>query len=223
MAPLYQSGSPVATIVVASRPSFQEGLIDRYLAASEIIGAQPLLVVNKADMLDAGGRYTMEERLAPFEKIGYDLLFTSNRTTDGLKELHEHLGGHTSILVGQSGVGKSSLVLSLLPDLEIRVGALSEAPGLGRHTTTVASLYHLPDGGDLIDSPGVRDFNLWTRDAGEVAYGFRDFRPFLGQCRFNNCQHVTEPGCAVSDAARRGEIEPRRLESYRHILSTPLF
>lgn len=206
-------------VVVAARPSFQEGLLDRYLAATEIIGAHPLLVVNKADLLDAGGRYNMDERLATFAAIGYSVLYTSSRTTDGMKELHQRLREKTSILVGQSGVGKSSLVQTLLPELDIRVGALSEASGLGCHTTTVASLYHLPDGGDLIDSAGVRDFTLWTQDPAEVARGFREFRPYLGLCKFNNCRHLSEPGCAVTEAMRVGEIQARRLESYRSIIS----
>ena len=206
-------------IVVAARPSFPDELLDRYLAAAEIIGAVPLLVVNKADLLDDAGRHAMAERLQSFERIGYPVLFTSSRDHDGLKALHAALRDHTSILVGQSGVGKSSLVQALLPDLDIRTGALSEASGLGCHTTTVASLYHLPDGGDLIDSPGVRDFDLWTRDPVEVAHGFREFRDYAGQCRFHNCRHLSEPGCAVQEAARSGAIEARRLESYRRIVT----
>ena len=205
-------------IVVAARPSFPDELLDRYLAAAEIISAEPLLVVNKADLLDAGGRFTMNERLRPFETIGYRVLLTSSLDRDGQKDLHEALRGHTSILVGQSGVGKSSLVQALLPDLEIRTGALSEATGQGCHTTTVATLYHLPDGGDLIDSPGVRDFDLWTCDPVEVSHGFREFRDYLGQCRFHNCRHLSEPGCAIQEAARSGAIAARRLESYRRIV-----
>ncbi len=205
-------------IVVAARPSFPDELLDRYLAAAEIIGAEPLLVVNKADLLDAGGRFALNERLRPFEAIGYRVLFTSSLDRDGLKDLHEALRGHTSMLVGQSGVGKSSLVQALLPDLEIRTGALSEATGQGCHTTTVATLYHLPDGGDLIDSPGVRDFDLWTCDPVVVSHGFREFRDYLGQCRFHNCRHLSEPGCAIQEAARSGAIAARRLESYRRIV-----
>ncbi|MCA1805106.1 MAG: small ribosomal subunit biogenesis GTPase RsgA [Xanthomonadaceae bacterium] len=205
-------------IVVATRPSFPDELLDRYLAAAEIIGAEPLLVVNKADLLDEGGRFAMAERLRPFEAIGYRALFTSSLDRDGLKDLHEALRGHTCMLVGQSGVGKSSLVQALLPDLEIRTGALSEATGQGCHTTTVATLYHLPDGGDLIDSPGVRDFDLWTCDPVEVSHGFREFRDYLGQCRFHNCRHLSEPGCAIQEAARSGAIAARRLESYRRIV-----
>jgi ribosome biogenesis GTPase len=205
-------------VVIACKPSFEYGMLDRYLLAAELMGATPIVVVNKSDLLDAESGAKLERRLGNYEKIGYSLLFISTRSTDGLKDLHRQLKSHTSILVGQSGVGKSSLVQALLPDLDIRTGALSRMTGLGRHTTTVTTLYHLPDGGDLIDSPGVRDFNLSPVPVDQLAQGFREFRPYLGQCRFHNCRHVSEPGCALQDAARRGAISPRRLGSYTELV-----
>ena len=205
-------------VVIACKPSFECGMLDRYLVAAELIGATPVIVVNKADLLDTESRSKLEQRLAIYETIAYSLLFISTRTTDGLKALHQQLRSHTSILVGQSGVGKSSLVQALLPDLDIRTGALSQVTGLGRHTTTVTMLYHLPDGGDLIDSPGVRDFSLSPVAVDRLAQGFREFRPYLGQCRFHNCRHAGEPGCAVQDAARSGAINQRRLTNYRELV-----
>ena len=205
-------------IVIACKPSFEYGMLDRYLVAAELIGATPVIVVNKSDLLDTESRSKLRQRLAMYEDIGYSLLFISTRTTDGLRDLHQQLKIHTSILVGQSGVGKSSLVQALLPDLDIRTGALSRVTGLGRHTTTVTTLYHLPDGGNLIDSPGVRDFNLSPVAVDQLAQGFREFRHYLGQCRFHNCQHDSEPGCAVQDAARSGFIKQRRLANYRELL-----
>lgn len=207
-------------VVIASKPSFEFGMLDRYLAAAELLGVSPAIVVNKCDLLDAESRERLENRLSLYRDIGYPLLFTSTRTTDGMKDLYSALKTHTSILVGQSGVGKSSLVQALLPDLDIRVGNLSQVTGLGRHTTTVAMLYHLPDGGDLIDSPGVRDFTLCHVEREALAQGFREFSPFFGQCRFHNCRHITEPGCAVAEAARRGEIHPQRLDSYHRLIET---
>ncbi len=205
-------------IVIASKPSFEPGMLDRYLAAAELIGASPVIVVNKSDLLDADGREKLQQRLAVYPTIGYSLVFTSTRNTDGLKDLHNHLSGHTSILVGQSGVGKSSLVQALLPDVDIRTGSLSQVTGLGRHTTTVAMLYHVPGGGDLIDSPGVRDFTLNAVAPELLQKGFREFAPYLGQCRFHNCRHVSEPGCAIQNAARAGAINILRLENYRELV-----
>lgn len=207
-------------VVIASKPSFEYGMLDRYLAAAELMGVSPAIVINKSDLLDDESRERLERRLSIYSDIGYPLLFTSTRTTDGMKDLYAALRGHTSILVGQSGVGKSSLVQTLLPDLDIRVGNLSQVTGLGRHTTTVATLYHLPDGGDLIDSPGVRDFTLCNVGPEELARGFREFEPYLGQCRFHNCRHVSEPGCMVADAARSGDIHPQRLENYRALVGS---
>ena len=206
-------------VVIACKPSFEYGMLDRYLVAAELIGAKPVVVVNKSDLLDTESRAKLEQRLAIYKEVGYSLLFISTRTTDGLKDLHRQLKSHTSILVGQSGVGKSSLVQALLPDLDIRIGALSQVTGLGRHTTTVTMLYHLPDGGDLIDSPGVRDFSLSPVPVDQLAHGFREFRTYLGQCRFHNCRHASEPGCAVQDAARSGAINQRRLANYRELVS----
>jgi len=190
-------------------------MLDRYLIAAELIGADPLIVVNKSDLLDDDSQARLQERLSVYTAIGYSLVFTSNRNTDGLTALHRHLSGHTSILVGQSGVGKSSLVQSLLPDMDVRTGSLSRVTGLGRHTTTVAMLYHVPGGGDLIDSPGVRDFTLDKVEPQKLEQGFREFSPFLGKCRFHNCRHLSEPGCAVHSAVRDGAISRLRFESYR--------
>ncbi|MGE0226042.1 MAG: ribosome small subunit-dependent GTPase A, partial [Acetobacteraceae bacterium] len=144
--------------------------------------------------------------------------FLSARTRLGLSGLCAQLHGRTSVFVGESGVGKSSLLQALLPELEIRVGALSEAGGKGRHTTTSTLLFHLPEGGDIIDSPGVREFRLWQISPAELARGFREFGPFLGDCKFRDCIHDGEPGCAIALARERGKISRLRLDSYREIL-----
>jgi len=205
-------------VVIACRPSFECGMLDRYLVAAELIGADAAIVVNKSDLLDSDSLTRLQQRLAVYTGIGYRLLFTSTRNTDGLTDLHRQLRAHTSILVGQSGVGKSSLVQALLPEQDIRTGNLSQVTGLGRHTTTVAMLYHLPDGGDLIDSPGVRNFTLNRVAVEQLEQGFPELAPYLGQCRFRNCRHVNEPGCAIHNAARSGAIHPQRLESYRTLV-----
>ena len=207
-------------IVAAAKPVPERLLIDKYLLAAELIPVTPVLVINKDDLLDPGERNRLECLVGEYAAIGYPALFTSALRHTGIERFTQILAGKTSILVGQSGVGKSSLIRRLLPDLEIVIGKLSEASGQGRHTTTATTLYHLPTGGHLIDSPGVRDFRPGPAGADELAQGFREFRPWLGQCKFNNCRHLDEPDCAIIDAEKQGKINKRRLESYRQLLTT---
>lgn len=209
-------------IVCAPEPPLSEALIDRYLVVAELIGARPLILVNKSDLLAPAARAHLEERLAAFTRLDYPLLFTSTRENAQVAALMAHCNGHTSILVGQSGVGKSSLVRLLVPDAEIRVGQLSVASGLGKHTTTETTLYHLAGGGDLIDSPGVRDFQLWQATPDDLQRGFRELRDYQGQCRFMDCRHNGEPGCAVATAVDNGSVDARRLASYRVLLQQAL-
>ena len=204
-------------IVVAPRPEPSPELIDRYLVIVENSAIPALLVLNKADLLDTPQYTGLRERLELYSRIGYPVLEASTRMTDGLSALRSYLNGRTSILVGQSGVGKSSLVRTLLPGREIRIQALSSATGLGTHTTTVSTLYPLPEGGNLIDSPGVRGLEQNWLDRRQLAWGFIEFRPHLGQCRFGDCSHTVEPGCALIEAVRSGQIAPQRLQSFRSL------
>jgi ribosome biogenesis GTPase len=206
-------------IVAAPQPALDSFLIDKYLVAAELAGATPLLVINKFDLLDPRAHATLADSVREYAAIGYGTLFTSALKNTGIDELGKALAGKTSILVGQSGVGKSSLIKRLLPELEILIGKLSDASGQGRHTTTTTTLYHLPQGGDLIDSPGVRDFRLGESAAADPARGFREFRSYLGLCRFQDCRHLSEPGCAVKEALRQGAIGERRLASYRGLVN----
>lgn len=205
-------------IVCAPEPPLSEGLIDRYLVVAELIGAHPLLIVNKIDLLAPAARAQLEERLSAFARLGCPVLLTSARDTAQARTLAPHFNGRTSILVGQSGVGKSSMVRLLQPDTEIRIGQLSAASGLGKHTTTETRLYHLAGGGDLVDSPGVRDLQLWQVTAEDLERGFRELEPYRGQCRFHNCRHNGEPGCAVAAGVDSGVVDARRLASYRTLL-----
>lgn len=205
-------------VVVAPQPVHDAFLIDRYLVAAELAGAMPLLVFNKSDLLQPRSDSVPEAELREYTAIGYSLLMTSARDHAGIDGLAQTLVDRTSILVGQSGVGKSSLIQRLLPEQDIQTGKLSDASGQGIHTTTRTTLYHLPQGGKLIDSPGVRDFRLGETAPDELARGFREFRPYLGSCRFQNCRHLSEPGCAVNEALRRGMISERRMNSYKILM-----
>jgi ribosome biogenesis GTPase len=181
------------------------------------MGVHALIVRNKIDLLEGDERRGFEERFRRYRAIGYPVVSISLRDGSDLSDLRRRLGGETSILVGQSGVGKSSLIQVLLPDQEIQIGRLSRATGLGRHTTAAATCYRLPEGGRLIDSPGVRSFRLGPIGLGELQRGFRDLAPFLGHCRFANCRHDREPGCTLKRAAEEGRIQPERLANFLHL------
>jgi ribosome biogenesis GTPase len=207
-------------IVLAPQPPPHASLVDRYLVASEAVAIPALILLNKIDLIDADNRGSIEALLAPYPQLGYPLLRASCKASDGLLPLREALVDHTSVFVGQSGVGKSSLVNALLPGLDLRVGALSETHGKGMHTTTTARMLALPDGGAIIDSPGIREFGLWHMSREQVAEGFREFKPYLGHCRFRDCLHESEPGCALLAAAEAGSVSQRRLDSYRQIVAS---
>lgn len=207
-------------VVVAPTPELDEDLIDRYLVAAETIGIKPVIFLNKVDLLAATQLSSARERLAVYAGIGYVVVNGSAKRERGLDALGQHLQGQTTVLVGRSGVGKSAIIARLLPDVAVRVGAVSQATGLGRHTTSATRLYHLPGGGRLIDSPGVREFGLWHVTDDEAMRGFVEFRDYLGRCRFNDCRHRTEPGCAIRQAVAEGDIARRRLESYHRILAS---
>ena len=202
-------------VVTACLPPPNWGMVDRYLVAAENLPAGALVLLNKIDL--SGPDRTDCARLAVYERIGYPTLATSTLSGQGLDRLRTRLQGHTSIFVGQSGVGKSSLIKALLPQLDIRIGELSQAHGTGRHTTTRTMLYLLPEGGRLIDSPGVRDFEPPRFSVRELERGFVEFAPYLGHCRYPDCTHTVEPGCAVVAAAEAGEIDPERLRSYQRL------
>ncbi len=201
-------------IVLAPEPEPAGFLIDQYLVAAEHLGVTALICLNKADLLDEAAWEAFRDRFAHYQVIGYPLIGVSAKREHGLDPLIEQLCGQTSILVGQSGVGKSSLVNALIPDQEAQVGRLSQATGLGRHTTSATTLYDLPSGGELIDSPGVRSFRLGQMDRATLEQGFREFLPYLGHCKFSNCAHEDEPECAVQTAMEGGDIHPERLASF---------
>ncbi len=207
-------------IVVAPLPEPHANLIDRYLVAAESVEIEPLILLNKVDLLNPETRPAIDALLAVYPDIGYRVLEASTQSMDGLVELKAILKDRTSVFVGQSGVGKSSLINALLPGVDIKVGPLSKVRDKGTHTTTTAKLFHFPEGGDLVDSPGIREFGLWHMERDEVLDGFTEFRPFLGGCKFRDCKHKTEPGCELLAALERGDISERRLASFESIANS---
>ncbi|MFA5530954.1 MAG: small ribosomal subunit biogenesis GTPase RsgA [Thiohalomonadaceae bacterium] len=203
-------------VVAAPVPRYDTDLINQYLVAAEAIGIRPVIVLNKVDLLDPVSRARLDVDFAPYTAVGYHLLSASTLEHHGLDRLATELRGKTSVFVGQSGVGKSSLVKALIPAAAVRVGELTEA-ALGRHTTSAARLYRLDGGGAIIDSPGVRAFRLWAMSREQLAHGFPEFRPFLGHCRFRNCRHEAEPGCALRAAVEEGKASAERLASFQAI------
>ncbi|NIY85318.1 small ribosomal subunit biogenesis GTPase RsgA [Vibrio hepatarius] len=222
----YDGLKPVAAnvdqmIIVSSvLPELSLNIIDRYLVAAETLKIAPLIVLNKIDLLEQEQLELYKDWLSTYEKIGYKVLLVSKETGEGIPALEELLSNRINIFVGQSGVGKSSLVNALMPGFDIEEGAVSENSGLGQHTTTASRLYHIPSGGDLIDSPGVREFGLWHLEAEEVTKAFIEFQPYLGGCKFRDCKHLDDPGCILVKAVEDGEINQVRFENYHRILES---
>ena len=207
-------------LVITPEPAPSSVLIDRYLVAAELQNLTIRILLNKSDLITELNEVSIDRLLSTYRAIGYDVWECSAKTRTGMDFLQEQLNQHTSVFVGQSGVGKSSLVNALLPGVDTKVGALSENSKLGRHTTTNARLFHFPSGGNLIDSPGIREFGLWHMDADAILHGFVEFRPYLGRCRFRDCAHLAESDCQLLQAVSEGRISQARLDSYRLICNS---
>lgn len=207
-------------MVSAVVPEFTPQIIDRYLVACEDMGIEPILLLNKIDLLDQEGLEYVDDILDIYRDLGYRVLLVSNETQQGIDELKSLLKDNNNIFVGQSGVGKSTLVNTVLPDADILTKEVSENSGLGQHTTTVSRLHHLPSGGNLIDSPGIREFGLWHLEVERVTWCFKEFREFIGGCRFRDCKHLNDPGCLIREAVEEGKISELRYDSYHRILES---
>ena len=207
-------------IIFAPQPKPQSNLIDRYLVAAESHNIQPFIVVNKSDLLIDNQYPQVDQLIENYKFVGYEVICASAKDLSGIDQLKAHLAQHTSIFVGQSGVGKSSLLNVLQPLNNSAIGALSVATNEGTHTTTASKLVHLEGSGVLIDSPGIREFSLTHFDRESISYGFKDFRPYLGKCKFRDCQHDKEIGCAILAAVAEGKILKDRLHNYRQILQS---
>ena len=205
-------------IVTATRePDLAPGLIDRFLVAAECRGLEAAIAVNKIDLDPAG---SWQAVASVYSDLGYAVLPVSAASGEGVEAVREFLHGRTTALLGHSGVGKSSLANALDPSLRLRVGSVNPVTGLGTHTTTTIALLRLPWGGYLVDTPGIREFGLWNMELRDLGPWYRDLAAHADQCRFNDCLHEREPGCAVKEAVAAGSVVAWRYESYLRILES---
>lgn len=203
-------------VVVAPKPDLTWPLLDSYLVMAEHLGLNLCIVLNKVDIPCVN---IQEELLKLYKPLGYPIIFTSSHNNSGYDLLKQSLDQQTSVFVGQSGVGKSSLISKLLPEVDIQTAEISTGSELGCHTTSNSRLYHLPSGGNLIDSPGVREFGLWHMPISEIVQGYREFRPLVSQCKFRNCNHRDSPGCAIIAALDGGKLAQKRYDNFLKITS----
>jgi len=202
-------------VVFATEPHCDFLLIDQYLAICENKNINAVLVLNKVDLSNIKD---LEIELQQYQDLGYTMHKVSAMENIGIAELKAALNNQISIFAGQSGVGKSSLTNALIPDKQLKTNTVSEITKHGRHTTTAATLYHLPEGGDLIDSPGVAIFGLADMTHPQLAWGYREFQPLIEECKFHNCRHINDKGCAVRAAAEAGEIPMQRYQRFLKLI-----
>ncbi len=199
-------------IVLATQPSFYEALLNRCLIAAEAANIKPLIVLNKCDLADEDDAKT---KLKLYSDLGYQVIHLSAK--ENIDALKQYLTGHRSVLVGQSGMGKSTMINALLPHLNVRTQEISTVLDSGKHTTTATHLYHIDEVSSLIDSPGLQEFGLNHLTNEQLELAFIEFKPYLGKCRFNNCKHSHEPDCAVIQAVENGKISAVRLDFYQSL------
>ena len=207
-------------IATIKDPRTSVGFIDRFLVTCEAFHIPAIVVFNKSDLHEEYETAVYEDRKAMYEKVGYKVLLTSVEEKEGLEELKEVLHGKTTLISGHSGVGKSSLINAILEGANIRTTEVSDWSGKGMHTTTFAEMYDMPEGGRIIDTPGMREFAIADITKDELSHYFPEMKNRLNDCQFNNCMHTNEPGCAIKKAVVAGEIHEERYLSYVAILDS---
>lgn len=204
-------------VVTLASPPTSTGFIDRFLVTAEAYGIPAALVFNKLDLFSEEGLEILAEYIAIYEDLGYPCYTVSALEKENIEDLNEVLKDKITLISGHSGVGKSTLINALIPGSDLKTGIISDWSDKGKHTTTFAEMIDLPFGGKLIDTPGIRELGIVDIEPQELSHYFPEMRNLLNQCRFHNCRHINEPGCAVLDALENGEIEPSRYDSYLSI------
>ena len=207
-------------VATLKEPRTSQGFIDRFLVAAEMYHVQACVVFNKADLYKKKEEEKFEQWKEMYEGVGYKVFLISTKENTGIEAVQQELKGKITLLSGHSGVSKSSLLNIILPDLHLKTQGVSGWSGKGMHTTTFAEMYDLPEGGAIIDTPGMREFGLVDISRQELSHYFPEMRNRLNNCQFNNCLHVNEPGCAVKEAVINGEISEDRYVSYVGILDS---
>lgn len=207
-------------VATLKEPKTSQGFIDRFLVASEMYHVPAIIAFNKADLYKKKENEKFEQWKAMYEAVGYKVFLVSVKDNEGIESLRAELKNKTTLISGHSGVGKSSLLNVILPDIDLKTQVISGWSGKGQHTTTFAEMHDLPEGGRIIDTPGMREFGLVDITKQEVSHYFPEMRERLNDCQFNNCLHVNEPGCAIKEAVIEGAISEDRYVSYVNILDS---
>lgn len=207
-------------VATLKEPRTSQGFIDRFLVASEMFHVKAIIVFNKSDLFKKKEQEKFEQMKEMYEAVGYKVFLTSTKENTGIEELKEELKDKTTLISGHSGVGKSSLLNVIFPDMNLKTQGISGWSGKGQHTTTFAEMFDLSFGGRIIDTPGMREFGLVDISKQEVSHYFPEMRVRLNDCQFNNCLHVNEPGCAIKEAVANGEISEDRYVSYVNIMES---
>jgi ribosome biogenesis GTPase len=206
----------VVPVFSAAQPPPKWNLLDRYLTSAESLDLPSLICITKMDLAAQDDR--LQAELDLYRQIGYQVQLTSVVTGEGLAELRDALQGRISVFVGKSGVGKTSLLNAMQPGLGLRVNAVNQVTGKGKHTTSNLEMFPLDNGGSVVDTPGMREFGLWEIDDSDLALCFPEMRPFVGRCKFGlDCSHDSEPGCAIRRAVAEGKIAPRRYATFQRL------
>ena len=207
-------------VATLKEPRTSQGFIDRFLVASEMFHVKALIAFNKSDLFKKKEQEKFEQMKEMYESVGYKVFLTSSKENTGIEELKKELKDKTTLISGHSGVGKSSLLNVIFPDMNLKTQEISGWSGKGQHTTTFAEMFDLSFGGRIIDTPGMREFGLVDISKQEISHYFPEMRVRLNDCQFNNCLHVNEPGCAIKEAVANGEISEDRYVSYVNIMES---